>query len=46
MAWLLTEKGMDVTPIITHEMHFTEFEKAMQILKAGQAGKIVLRFED
>lgn len=44
MAWLLTEKGLDVNPVITHEMPFTEVEEAMRILRAGQAGKIVLSF--
>lgn len=45
MAWLLTEKGLDVTPVVTHEMPFTEVEQAMQILQAGEAGKIVLTFD-
>lgn len=45
MNWLLTEKGLDVAPVITHEMPFGDIEHAMQTLKAGQAGKIVLSFE-
>ena len=45
MHWLFTEKGLDLCPIVTHQMHFTEIERAMQILKAGEAGKIVLSFE-
>lgn len=45
MAWLFEKKGLDLTQIVTHEMHFTEIEKAMEILKAGHAGKIVLGFE-
>lgn len=45
MNWLLSEKGLDVTSVITHEMPFSEIEQAMQTLKAGQAGKIVLSFE-
>lgn len=44
MNWLLTEKGLDVSPIVTHQMPFTEFEEAMQTLKRGEAGKIVLDF--
>ncbi len=45
MDELFTKKGLDLTPIVTHEMHFTEVESAMQILKRGEAGKIVLSFE-
>jgi threonine 3-dehydrogenase len=45
MDELFTKRGLDLTPIVTHEMHFTEVEKAMQTLKRGEAGKIVLSFE-
>ncbi|MCU0316742.1 MAG: L-threonine 3-dehydrogenase [Fimbriimonadaceae bacterium] len=44
MEWLLTEKGLDVTPVVTHEYPWDEIEPAMQILRQGQAGKIVLDF--
>jgi threonine 3-dehydrogenase len=44
MEWLLTEKRLDVTPVVTHRMHYTEFEGAMQTLASGEAGKIVLEF--
>lgn len=46
MIWLLTEKGLDVTPVVTHQMPFTQADEAMQILERGEAGKIVLSFED
>ena len=45
MDELFTKKGLDLTPVVTHEMHFTEVESAMQILKEGKAGKIVMSFE-
>ena len=45
MHWLFTEKGLDLTPVVTHEMPYTEIESAVQILKKGEAGKIVLTFE-
>lgn len=44
MNWLLTEKGLDILPVVTHEMPFTEVEQAMKIMKEGRAGKIVLDF--
>lgn len=44
MNWLLTEKGLDVTPVITHQMDFREVAGAMDLMKSGQAGKIVLDF--
>lgn len=44
MEWLLTEKGLDVTPIVTHEMGFEQINEAFEILSRGEAGKIVLSF--
>jgi threonine 3-dehydrogenase len=44
MDELFTKKGLDLTPVVTHEMPFTEIETAMQTLKRGEAGKIVLGF--
>lgn len=46
MHWLLTEKGLDVTPVITHEMSCCDVGAAMEILARGEAGKIVLDFAD
>jgi len=45
MADLLSEKNLNLCPVITHQMHFTEFKKAMELMKAGQAGKVVFTFE-
>lgn len=44
MTWLLAEKGLDVSPVLTHEMPFENIDEAMQTLKKGEAGKIVLSF--
>ena len=40
----LFENGMDVTPVVTHTMPFTEYETAFALMAAGQAGKIALTF--
>jgi threonine 3-dehydrogenase len=46
MAELLATGKLNLDPVITHQMHFTEFQKAMELMKAGQAGKVVFTFED
>ena len=38
----LVQSGMDVTPVITHRMHYTEFEKGFEAMISGNAGKVVL----
>src|SRR5579885_110688 len=39
---LVTSGRVDLTPIITHEMRFEEFDAAFALMKSGEAAKIVL----
>lgn len=45
MRHLLVDKNLNVKPVVTHEMHFTQFQEAMELMKIGQAGKVVFRFD-
>ena len=36
--------GLDITPVITHHLHYTEFEKGFEAMKAGQSGKVILNW--
>lgn len=45
MARILATGRLRLEPVITHKMHFTEFQKAMELMKAGEAGKVVFTFE-
>lgn len=44
MIWLLDEKGLDVSRVVTHHMPFEQFETAISAMKSGEAGKVVLEF--
>ena len=46
MGELLKSGKLNLDPVITHEMHYTEFQQAMELMKAGQAGKVVFTFEE
>lgn len=46
MSDLLLNRNLDVAPVVTHTMHYTEFQQAMELMKAGQAGKVVFYFDD
>lgn len=37
--------GLDISPVITHRFHYTEYEKAFEIMSSGQSGKIILDWE-
>lgn len=45
MGALLDSGKLVLEPIITHKFHFTEFAKAMQLMKEGLAGKVVFTFQ-
>jgi threonine 3-dehydrogenase len=42
---LVTSGRVDLTPIITHEMRFEDFEQAFALMKSGEAAKIVLHVD-
>ena len=46
MGELLKSGKLNLAPVITHKMHYTEFQDAMELMKAGKAGKVVFTFED
>jgi threonine 3-dehydrogenase len=45
MGELLASGKLNLDPVITHTMHYTEFQRAMELMKAGQAGKVVFTFD-
>ncbi len=38
----MVEGGLDMTPMITHRLHYTEFEAGFAAMNSGKAGKVVL----
>ncbi|MFA7238372.1 MAG: L-threonine 3-dehydrogenase [Phycisphaeraceae bacterium] len=41
---VMLQSGLDITPVITHHLHYTEFEKGFEAMKAGQSGKVILNW--
>lgn len=37
--------GLDISPVITHRFHYTEFQKAFEIMEKGDCGKIILEWD-
>jgi threonine 3-dehydrogenase len=42
MSGLLHSGKLDITPIITHKFKLEEIDKAIEVMKSGQSGKVVL----
>jgi threonine 3-dehydrogenase len=47
-TWYLMQSlikiGLDLSPIITHRMHYTAFEEAFQVMSSGNSGKVLLNW--
>jgi threonine 3-dehydrogenase len=41
---VMLQSGLDIVPVITHRLHYTEFEKAFEIMRSGNSGKVVLEW--
>ena len=42
----MIQGGLDVTPIITHRFHFSDFEKGFAAMNSGKSGKVILNWEE
>ncbi|MDP3386657.1 MAG: L-threonine 3-dehydrogenase [Eubacteriales bacterium] len=40
----MLQSGLDVSPVITHHFHYKDFEKAFEIMKSGNSGKVILEW--
>ncbi len=40
------QSGLHIEPVITHHFHYTEYEKAFEVMRSGQSGKVILDWAD
>ena len=38
----MVQGGLDLSPVITHRFHYTEFEQGFAAMMSGQSGKVIL----
>ncbi len=38
----MLKAGLDITPVISHRYHYTEFEKGFEAMISGKSGKVIL----
>ncbi len=43
---VLLQSGLDISPVITHRLHYTEFETGFAAMRDGSALKVILNWED
>lgn len=42
---VMLQSNLDIKPVITHHFHYSEYEKAFEIMQSGQSGKIILHWQ-
>jgi threonine 3-dehydrogenase len=42
---VMLQSGLDITPVITHRFHYTEFENGFEVMSSGQSGKVILNWQ-
>ncbi len=41
----MIQSGLDISSLITHKFHYTDFEKGFQVMRSGQSGKVILDWD-
>ena len=41
----MLQSGLDISPIITHRFHYTEFAQAFDVMRSGNSGKVILNWD-
>jgi threonine 3-dehydrogenase len=42
---VMLQGGLNLSPVITHRMHYTEFEKGFEVMMSGESGKVILNWD-
>jgi threonine 3-dehydrogenase len=43
---VMLESGLDISPIVTHRFHFTEFQQGFETMISGESGKVILNWQE
>ena len=42
----MLQSGLDISAVITHRFNYRDFEKGFELMRSGNAGKIILDWTD
>lgn len=43
---VMIESGLDISPVITHRLHYSEFQEGFDAMCSGEASKVILNWEN
>lgn len=42
----MIQTGLDISSLITHKFHYTDFLEGFEVMRSGQSGKVILNWEE
>jgi threonine 3-dehydrogenase len=42
---VMIESGLDISPVITHRLHYSDFQKGFDAMNSGEASKVILNWD-
>jgi threonine 3-dehydrogenase len=42
----MLQSGLDISPLITHRFHYTDFLEGFEVMRSGQSGKVILNWDE
>ncbi|TDG13411.1 L-threonine 3-dehydrogenase [Seongchinamella unica] len=42
---VMIDSGLDISPVITHRLPYTDFQRGFDVMKSGEASKVVLNWD-
>ena len=42
---VMLQSGLDISPVITHKFHYSEFQKGFDAMLSGNSGKVILNWQ-
>jgi threonine 3-dehydrogenase len=43
---VMLQSGLDISPVITHRFHYTDFQKGFDAMISGESGKVILTWNE
>jgi threonine 3-dehydrogenase len=45
MMTVMLQSGLEIRPVITHRLHYKEFEQGFEVMRSGRSGKVILNWK-
>jgi len=41
----MIQSGLDLSPVITHRFHYTDFQEGFEVMGSGNSGKVIVNWD-